>query len=84
MGMEAFAERARRELCATGEVARKRTADVSAEQLTVQEAQVARLARDGLTNPEIGARLFISAKTVQYHLSKVFTKLGISSRSQLH
>ena len=84
MGMEAFAERARRELHATGEVARKRTADVSAEQLTVQEAQVARLARDGLTNPEIGARLFISAKTVQYHLSKVFTKLGISSRSQLH
>ena len=67
MGMEAFAERARRELRATGEVARKRTADVSAEQLTVQEAQVARLARDGLTNPEIGARLFISAKTVQYH-----------------
>ncbi len=84
MGMEAFAERARRELHATGEVARKRTADVSAEQLTVQEAQVARLARDGLTNPEIGARLFISAKTVQYHLSKVFTKLGIGSRSQLH
>jgi DNA-binding CsgD family transcriptional regulator len=84
MGMEAFAERARRELHATGEVARKRTADVSAEELTVQEAQVARLARDGLTNPEIGARLFISAKTVQYHLSKVFTKLGISSRSQLH
>jgi DNA-binding CsgD family transcriptional regulator len=83
MGMEAFAERARRELRATGEVARKRTADVSAEQLTVQEAQVARLARDGLTNPQIGARLFISAKTVQYHLSKVFTKLGISSRSQL-
>ena len=84
MGMEAFAERARRELLATGETARTRTAGTTGPQLTPQEAQVARLARDGLTNPEIGARLFISAKTVQYHLSKVFTKLGISSRSQLH
>lgn len=83
MGMAAFAERARRELHATGETARKRTAALSGEQLTVQEAQVARLARDGLSNPEIGARLFISPKTVQYHLRKVFTKLGISSRSQL-
>ncbi len=77
MGMEAFAERARRELLATGETARKRTVETS-DQLTAQEAQVARLARDGLSNPEIGARLFISARTVQYHLSKVFAKLGIS------
>jgi DNA-binding CsgD family transcriptional regulator len=83
MGMEAFAERARRELLATGEKARTRTASTMSPQLTPQEAHVVRLARDGLTNPEIGARLFISAKTVQYHLSNVFTKLGISSRSQL-
>ncbi|HLQ52929.1 MAG TPA: AAA family ATPase [Streptosporangiaceae bacterium] len=82
MGMQAFAERARRELAATGETARKRTVETS-DQLTAQEAQVARLARDGLSNPEIGTRLFISARTVQYHLSKVFTKLAISSRSQL-
>ncbi|WP_082953125.1 LuxR family transcriptional regulator [Mycobacterium sp. 852002-10029_SCH5224772] len=84
MGMEAFAERAHRELLATGETARKRAASPSGPQLTPQEQQVARLAAEGLTNPEIGVRLFISAKTVQYHLSKVFTKLGISSRSQLH
>jgi ATP/maltotriose-dependent transcriptional regulator MalT len=82
MGIEAFAARAGRELLATGETARKRTVETSSE-LTAQEAQVARLARDGLSNPEIGARLFISARTVQYHLGKVFTKLGISSRSQL-
>ena len=74
--------RARRELLATGETARKRTVETTGE-LTAQEAQVARLARDGLSNPEIGARLFISARTVQYHLGKVFTKLAISSRSQL-
>ncbi len=87
IGMEAFAERARRELAATGETARKRTARAAAEAseaLTAQEAQVARLARDGLSNPDIGARLFISSHTVQYHLGKVFTKLGISSRGQLH
>jgi DNA-binding CsgD family transcriptional regulator len=85
MGMHGFAERAGRELAATGETARKRTATTaSAPQLTSQEAQVARLAAEGLTNPEIGARLFISAKTVAYHLSKVFTKLDISSRAQLH
>ncbi len=91
MGMEGFAERARRELMATGETARKRTVQRArmlhgqvSEPLTAQEVQVARLARDGQSNPEIGARLFISARTVQYHLSKVFTKLGISSRGQLH
>jgi DNA-binding NarL/FixJ family response regulator len=82
MGMEAFADRARRELAATGETARKRTARTS-NQLTAQETQVARLALDGLSNPEIGARLFISTRTVQYHLGKVFTKLGVSSRGQL-
>jgi DNA-binding CsgD family transcriptional regulator len=82
MGIEAFAERARRELAATGETARKRTVDTSL-QLTAQEARIARLARDGLSNPEIGARLFISARTVKYHLSKVFLKLDITSRSQL-
>jgi DNA-binding CsgD family transcriptional regulator len=83
MGAEAFAERARRELRATGETARKRTAVAMNEELTAQEAQIARLARDGLSNPEIGVRLFISTRTVQYHLGKVFTKLDISSRSQL-
>jgi DNA-binding NarL/FixJ family response regulator len=80
--MEAFAGRARRELLATGETARKRIADTGHE-LTVQEALIARLAREGLSNPEIGARLFISARTVKYHLGKVFTKLDISSRAQL-
>ena len=82
MGIGAFAERARRELLATGETARKRAVQVTVE-LTAQEAQVARLAREGLSNPQIGARLFISTRTVQYHLGKVFTKLGITSRSQL-
>ena len=81
-GLDGFAERARRELVATGETARKRRVDTRS-QLTAQEAQVARLARDGLTSPEIAARLYISARTVQYHLSKVFAKLGITSRSQL-
>jgi DNA-binding CsgD family transcriptional regulator len=83
MGADGFAERARRELRATGETARKRSVETSS-QLTPQETQVARLARDGLSNPEIGARLFISPRTVAYHLHKVFTKLGISSRAQLH
>ena len=83
MGVEAFAERARRELLATGETARRRTVETRGA-LTVQEAQIARLAREGLSNPEIGARLFISRRTVEYHLHKVFAKLGISSRNQLH
>jgi DNA-binding CsgD family transcriptional regulator len=83
MGMDAFAERARRELQATGETARKRAVATADDQLTAQEAQIGRMARDGLSNPEIGVRLFISARTVQYHLHKVFTKLGVESRSQL-
>jgi DNA-binding CsgD family transcriptional regulator len=83
MGAEGFAERTRRELLATGETARKRSAE-NAGQLTVQEAQVADLAREGLSNLEIGARLFISPRTVEYHLGKVFMKLGINSRMQLH
>jgi DNA-binding CsgD family transcriptional regulator len=82
MGIQAFAERARRELAATGETARKRTVETSSE-LTAQETQIARLARDGLSNPQIGTRLFISSRTVQYHLRKVFAKLGITARSQL-
>ena len=82
MGAEAFAERARRELLATGETVRKRTVQAP-DTLTAQEAQIARLARDGRTNPEIGAQLFLSARTVEWHLRKVFTKLGISSRREL-
>jgi DNA-binding CsgD family transcriptional regulator len=82
MGMEGFAERTRRELLATGAIVRKRTVD-AAQRLTAQEALIARLARDGLSNPEIGAQLFISTRTVEWHLRKVFTKLGVSSRGQL-
>ena len=82
IGMEAFAERARRELVATGETARKRV-DETRDELTPQEALIARLARDGLSNPEIGTRLFISPRTVKYHLRKVFIKLDITTRSQL-
>jgi DNA-binding NarL/FixJ family response regulator len=83
VGMEAFAQRAQRELLATGERAPSRVAPAMAGELTAREAQIALMARDGLSNPEIGARLFISARTVQYHLAKVFTKLDIRSRSQL-
>ena len=82
MGMGGFAERARRELVATGETVRKRTVDAR-DELTAQETQIARLAADGRTNPEIGAQLFISPRTVEWHLHKVFTKLGISSRREL-
>jgi DNA-binding CsgD family transcriptional regulator len=82
IGTEAFAERAERELVATGERARKRTVETR-EELTAQEGQIARLAREGLSNPEIGTRLFISPRTVEYHLHKVFNKLGISSRNEL-
>jgi ATP/maltotriose-dependent transcriptional regulator MalT len=83
LGVAAFAERARRELRAAGETTRQRSLAPAAGELTAQEALIARLARDGLSNPEIGTRLFISAHTVQYHLRKVFTKLGVTSRSQL-
>jgi DNA-binding CsgD family transcriptional regulator/tetratricopeptide (TPR) repeat protein len=82
MGAEAFAERTRRELAATGETVRRRTVE-TLDELTTQEAQVARLARDGHTNTEIGTQLFISPRTVEYHLRKVFTKLDISSRKEL-
>ncbi len=82
MGIEGFAERARRELLATGENARKRTVETAGE-LTAQEAQIARLAADGQTNPEIAVELFLSPRTVEWHLRKVFTKLGISSRKEL-
>jgi DNA-binding CsgD family transcriptional regulator len=80
IGMEAFAERARRELLATG--VRKHSPETRGE-LTAQERQIARLARDGLSNPEIGTRLFLSARTVEWHLRKVYSKLGVNSRRQL-
>jgi DNA-binding CsgD family transcriptional regulator len=82
MGMKSFAERTRRELIATGGTVHKRNVETRMN-LTAQEVQIARLARDGLSNPEIGAQLFLSARTVEWHLSKVFTKLDISSRRQL-
>jgi DNA-binding CsgD family transcriptional regulator len=82
MGMEAFAERARRELLATGEKTRKRTVETR-DDLTAQERQIAESARDGLSNPEIGARLFLSPRTVEWHLRKVFIKLGIHHRQEL-
>ena len=83
MGMEAFAERARRELLATGETVRKRRVQ-SHDELTPQEWQIASLAREGLSNPDIGERLFLSPRTVEWHLKKVFSKLGIKSRMGLH
>jgi DNA-binding CsgD family transcriptional regulator len=82
MGMEGFAERARRELPATGETVRKRTVDTLID-LTAQEAQIAKLAKDGHSNQEIAAQLFISPRTVEWHLGNVFTKLGIGSRKDL-
>jgi DNA-binding CsgD family transcriptional regulator len=82
VNMEAFAERARRELLATGETVRERSGETR-EQLTPQEEQIARLAVDGLSNPEIGVQLFLSARTVEWHLRKVFTKLGIGRRGEL-
>jgi DNA-binding CsgD family transcriptional regulator len=82
-GMKAFADRAARELSATGERVRKRATEAPA-QLTARETQIGRLAGDGLSNPEIAAQLFMSPRTVEYHLHKVFTKLAISSRNQLH
>ena len=82
IGMEAFAERARQELQATGEKVRKRTAETR-DDLTAQERQIARFASDGLSNPEIGARLFLSSRTVEWHLRHVFVKLGIRSRREL-
>ena len=83
LGMAAFAERARRELIATGETVRKRSVETLTT-LTAQEALIARLARDGRTNPEIGTQLFLSGRTVEWHLRKIFAKLGISSRRELH
>jgi DNA-binding NarL/FixJ family response regulator len=81
MTMTGFAERARRELLATGATVRKKIEPY--DDLTEQEAQIARLARNGMSNPEIGVQLFLSARTVEWHLRKVFTKLGISSRREL-
>jgi len=82
MGIEAFAERARRELLATGDTVRKRTVETVSE-LTAQEAHIARLAVDGRTNMEIGTQLFLSTRTVEWHLGKVYTKLGVGSRREL-
>ena len=82
IGMDGFAERARKELQATGEKVRKRTVETR-DDLTAQERQISALARQGLSNPEIGARLFLSPRTVEWHLRNVFTKLDIHSRREL-
>jgi len=82
IGMQAFAERARRELVATGEKVRKRTVETR-DELTPQELQIARLVSDGRTNPEIAAELFLSRRTVEWHLRKVFDKLEVRSRREL-
>lgn len=82
MGVEAFADRARRELLATGETVRRRTVETAGD-LTAQEAHIARLASEGLTNPEIAAQLYLSPRTVEWHLRKVFTKVGVTTRRQL-
>jgi DNA-binding NarL/FixJ family response regulator len=82
MGVEAFADRARRELQATGETVRRRTVETQGD-LTPQEAHIARLAAEGLTNPEIAAALYISRRTVEWHLRKVFAKLEVSTRREL-
>jgi DNA-binding CsgD family transcriptional regulator len=82
MGIEAFAERARRELLATGDTVRKRAAETVSE-LTAQEAYIGRLAVEGRTNAEIGAQLFLSTRTVEWHLGKVYSKLGVGSRREL-
>lgn len=82
IGAQGFAERARREMLATGEKVRKRNG-VTSNNLTPQEEQIAELARQGKTNPEIGAQMFIGARTVEWHLRKIFAKLAISSRREL-
>ena len=82
MGADAFAQRAGRELLATGETARKRSVETS-DELTPHEARIARMARDGASNQAIATELFVSRKTVEYHMHKVFSKLGISTRQQL-
>ena len=82
IGMEAFAERTRHELVATGERVRRRSAETR-DELTPQEAQIARLAREGHSNLDIGAQLFLSTRTIEWHLRKVYMKLGISSRKDL-
>ncbi|TFV33975.1 response regulator transcription factor [Streptomyces sp. T1317-0309] len=83
LGTRGFAERARAELEATGEHARRRTSDVAAEALTPQEARIARLAAEGVSNPGIAEQLYVSRRTVESHLTKIYAKLGVNSRTQL-